>query len=368
MQRTSAFSKIVEPIFAAIAIFNLVEYGTMLLPTSLYLELTRFLIPYTSISLALAVGFGVLYGATWIQMGKRVNTPRRHARMRALLRYWLAFSISIYGFAKVFKTQFAPMFTRDDMAVGALNGFQLTWSYFAHSYTLALLIAGLQIGGSALLLWRRTSLLGGVILLPVMINIVLINYFYHIAIGAFYNSVLFSLGLIYLLLLHWKELVALFLSAPAHPPVTASRVPGFFFRLSAIAVPCVILMIVVHRTPVTPLAGKWRVERLVRNRDTVKRRDWESNGEAWTSVYIEERGAMALCANPYIYDPQRAKLEKFEYDSSRHRLQMVDGQDSLNVTISGYDGSHMRWDGLYGKDTIMLQLSKAEKQPPKENY
>lgn len=289
-------------------------------------------------------------------------------RMRALLRYWLAFSISIYGFAKVFKTQFAPMYTRDDTTVGALNGFQLTWSYFAHSYTLALFIAGLQIGGSALLLWRRTSLLGVVILFPVMINIVLINYFYHIAIGAFFNSVLYSLGLIYLLLLHGKELVALFLPAPVHRPVARSRIPGFFLRFTAIAGPCAILAILVHRTPITPLAGKWRVERLVRNRDTVKGQDWESNGEDWTTVYIEERGAIALCANPYIYDPQRAKLESFKYDSSRHRLQMVDGQDSLNVTISGYDGSHMRWDGLYGKDTIMLQLSKAQKDIPKENY
>lgn len=368
MQRSTAFSKIAEPIFAGIAVFNLFEMSAMLLPKPIFAALTRFLVPFVDVSIVMAVCFGILYGSVWIRMRNRVDTTRRHAWLRGLLRYWLAFSISVYGFAKVFKTQFAPLYSRDDIPVGTLNGFQLTWNYFAHSYTLALIIAGLQVGGSILLLWRRSSLLGVILLLPVMINIMLINLFYHIAIGAFLNSVLYSLGLAYLLLLHWKELVALFLPPVSHKPVIKSPILGFFVRFSAIALACAIIMIVVHRNPITPLAGKWRVERLVRNRDTVKGQAWESDGEAWTTVYIEEHGALALCANPYIYDPERAKLEQFQYDSGLRRLQMLDGQDSLIVTISGYDGSHMRWDGLYGKDTIMLQLSKAEKQPPKENY
>jgi hypothetical protein len=368
MQRSSAFSKIVEPIFAVIAIFNLIEMSAMLLPPSLYLYLTRYLVLYVDVSLALAIGFGVLYGMAWVRERNRVNNARRHARMRGLLRYWLAYSISVYGFAKVFKTQFAPLFTRDDMPVSALNGFELTWNYFAHSYALALVIAALQIGGSMMLLWRRTSLLGVAVLLPVMVNIVLINFFYHIAIGAFINSVLYTLGLLYLLLLRWKELVAVFLPAGPHRPVSGSRVLVLFLKLSAIAVPCASLLLAVHRSPTSPLAGKWRVEQLIRNRDTVKRNGWESDDQAWTTVYIEERGGIALCANPYIYDNQLAKLEQFEYDTSRRRLQLFDGRDSLVVTISGYDGAHMRWDGFFGKDAIMLQLSRAEKLVPKENY
>jgi len=43
------------------------------------------------------------------------------------------------------------------------------------------------------------------ILLPVMVNIVLINIFYKITIGAFFNSVIYLLALVFLLMLHVKK-------------------------------------------------------------------------------------------------------------------------------------------------------------------
>jgi hypothetical protein len=123
-----------------------------------------------------------------------------------MLRYWLALEIATYGFAKILKTQFARSYIRENTPVVQLNGFELTWNYFAHSYPLAVIIGLLQIGGAILLLFRRTTLFGVVILLPIMLNIVLINLFYHIAAGAFMNSVLFTLGLLYLLLLRRSAL------------------------------------------------------------------------------------------------------------------------------------------------------------------
>lgn len=368
MQRSSGFSKIVEPIFAVIALFNLLEMSTPLLPLSLFSSISRYFLVYIAFSLVLAICFALLYGVKWIRKSDRVNTTRRHAWMRALIRYWLAYCISFYGFAKVFRTQFAYLYTRADTPVGALNGFQLTWNYFAHSYALALVIAGLQIGGSMLLLWRRTALLGIAILAPVMINIMLINVFYHIDIGAFINSLFYTAALLYLLLLHWKELVALFLPVITERPAIGSVFLRHFLKALAIAVPAIMIIKVVRQNPISPLAGKWRVEHLVYNRDTVKANAWEVNAKAWTTVYIEEHGALALCANPYIYDNQRADLVPFEYDSSLHRLRLTDGSDSLVVTVNGYDGAHMRWDGLYGSDTVMLQLSRVEKLPVEDRY
>jgi hypothetical protein len=47
----------------------------------------------------------------------------------------------VYGFAKILKTQFAVSYLRNDTPAGQLNGFELTWNYFGHSYWLAVIIA-----------------------------------------------------------------------------------------------------------------------------------------------------------------------------------------------------------------------------------
>lgn len=66
----------------------------------------------------------------------------------------------------------------------------------------------IQISGAVLLLFRRTTLLGALILLPVMTNIILINIFYEISAGAFVNSLIFTIGLVFLIALRWRPLFA----------------------------------------------------------------------------------------------------------------------------------------------------------------
>ena len=86
----------------------------------------------------------------------------------------------------------------------------LTWYYFSYSYPLAVIIALFQIGGSIFLLYRRTTFPGAMILLPVMFNIVLINIFYKITTGALFNSVVYLLALVFLLILHVNKLKMIF--------------------------------------------------------------------------------------------------------------------------------------------------------------
>src|ERR1700729_4545616 len=89
----------------------------------------------------------LLYSIYWQKREKKenVDSEKIHHFLRSIIRFSLAYLVSVYGFAKIFKTQFAPSYFRNDIPVGNLNGFQLTWNYFGHSYTMVLIIAGLQI-------------------------------------------------------------------------------------------------------------------------------------------------------------------------------------------------------------------------------
>jgi hypothetical protein len=363
--------KFVESLFTAIAILNTGSLLVELLPRKILSKLGEHFLSHMLWAQALiSLLFGVAYSVYWQrkEMKNRINSGKLHTWFRGILRYWLVFEICAYGFAKILKTQFGITYNRDDMPVGRLNGFELTWNYFAHSYIFAVIIASFQIGGSILLLFRRTTLLGAAILLPVMINIVLINFFYDISPGALMNSVLFSLGLLYLILLHRSALIAVFLRTGSDLPKPRLGFFKYLFRFLAVA--CAFGMIFYFTTlnPPSPVAGKWTVDRLIRNGDTIKANTWLADSTAWTTVYIEDYGYLGLCPNPYVYDDDRSTWAGYKYDSSKQQMRLIfshekpDRRDTVIASVSHFDGRHMQWKGVIGKDTLLFLLSKVEKK------
>jgi hypothetical protein len=127
---------------------------------------------------------------------------------QGIIRYVLAFDISIFGFKKIFLQQFIVPYSMYDEKISNLSGEWLTWHYFGFSYTFGLIVAVAQIGGAILLLFRKTRLLGVILLLPVLLNILFINLFYGLNAGATLQSIVLSLGLIYLFSLDFKRVLS----------------------------------------------------------------------------------------------------------------------------------------------------------------
>jgi hypothetical protein len=371
LYRSSWFMKFVECLFAAIAILNVLAELVDLLPVEVQIKLSRNFFSYLLWAQALISPlFAMVYSVYWQrkEIKNRINSGKLHAWFRGILRYWLVFEICTYGFSKILKTQFGVSYNRVDTPVGQLNGFELTWNYFAHSYVFAVIIASFQIGGAILLLFRRTTLLGAAILLPVMVNIVLINFFYAISPGAFMNSVLFSLGLLFLLLLDRSALIGVFLRTGSNLPEPRLGFFKYLFRFLAVACAFGLIFYLTTLTPPSPLAGKWTVDRLIRNGDTVRANKWLTDSTAWTTVYMEDYGYLSLCPNPYVYDDDRSTWARYKYDSSKKQLRLIFSnrkpkqQDTVIAAVSHPDGRHMQWKGVIGKDTLLFLLSKVEKK------
>ena len=94
------------------------------------------------------------------------------------LRYICAFLLSMYGASKLghFQLHLPPEFA--SRPIGSLNGYLLTWFYYGYSRAYTSILGLTQLTGAALLLFRKSALLGASIMLPVMGNILLINIFY----------------------------------------------------------------------------------------------------------------------------------------------------------------------------------------------
>jgi hypothetical protein len=98
---------------------------------------------------------------------------------------WIAAALCIlYGFAKLNGSQFVVLDSELSRPMGDASGRLLTWYYFGYSPTYGNLIGVMQVLGGALLTFRRTALLAALVLVPVFVNIFLIDVFFHIALGA----------------------------------------------------------------------------------------------------------------------------------------------------------------------------------------
>ena len=300
----------------------------------------------------------------------KFNSEKAHAVFFGLIRFWLAAGIASYGFAKILGTQFSG--TNDivvrDTLIGDLTGNYLTWYYFNFSHTFILIVGYLQIGGAFLLLFRRTTLLGTFILLPVLVNIVMINLFYGIPSAPTIISIVFTAALIYLLLLHARELITLFFKTVYTLPNAGNERFKNILRIAVVAY--AFMSIYEYRLknkyllkPGDPeILGKWKVEQSSINGKGIPPNAWQTDSTAWATIYFFNAGYCAIGSNLYYFDRTKRNLGEYSFDKSKRLLQIYffKTKDSLNAVIDSFSSNKMHIKGLLGRDTIDMQLRKVK--------
>jgi hypothetical protein len=191
------------------------------------------------------------------------------------------------------------------------------------------------------------------------VNVVLINAFYHIGGAPYLNSVVITIGLLYLLLLRWPELKTLFLGRSAGIPPVRLGIFKWLMKFIAIGAAFGSIYYFVATRPTAPFAGKWKVTELKRNGKVLGDKAWLTDPTAWCNVYIEDGGKLALSPNPYIYDTEKALQTGYKYDSKKHNLELIISENyTIDVAISNYDGKTMRWNTVMNNDTLEMKLTK----------
>ena len=130
----------------------------------------------------------------------------RYPRHLDWLRYISAFLLLLYASSKLLGKQFSVAPGMALRPIGTLSGRDLAWYFFGYSHVYAVLLGLIQLTGAALLLFRKTALLGAALLVPVMTNILMINVFYFITWGAVCTSTLIFVAVLAVV---WRERQAL---------------------------------------------------------------------------------------------------------------------------------------------------------------
>jgi len=327
----------------------------------------RFLAGYVPFTILIGIAViyllaALVYILIWNRKAKQpgFNSSSTLAFWQGSIRYFLALDLCMFAFQKIFHLQFSiPMGVLDN-PFNSLSGEQMVWAFFGRFYAFTLIIAGLQIGGSILLLFRRTRLFGVIILLPVLFNILLLDYFYDL--GTVVNGyiTLLTLAALYLLLLDYDRLVQFFF-------IEKSKLPSFKFknswlknalRLSVLFIP--LLLIAIYQFPqyYPEINGKYEVKSFTVNRhahDLSTGRD-----SVLTNVFIDKTD-FVMEYNNY----QRRLIGEFNYNKAAKQITVVwhypeTEHDTIVAQITnGKNDAEKIISGRMGIQAILIDMVKA---------
>lgn len=118
-------------------------------------------------------------------------------------RIYVFIFLTIYGMGKIMGGQFHRWEKLPEeiaqTPVGELGSFDLAWVFFGYSFSYILFIGLSQIVGAAMLLFEKTKLIGTAILIPILLNIIVVDFFFRISWGAMFSACSYFTALMFIL-------------------------------------------------------------------------------------------------------------------------------------------------------------------------
>ncbi|RYU96402.1 hypothetical protein [Emticicia agri] len=228
-----------------------------------------------------AVGYGAMIGAAVgllfnVLYGKIPNAYRVQPMLVFLLRMYLAWIIMSYGLAKVFASQFPQLMANMDARLIELSPMRVAWAFFGYSKGYQVFLGWGEVIPAFLLLFRRTTLLGALLMVVVLLNVWLINIFFDVCVKL--NSFTYLSVAFYILLQYSNRLWKFFFTnqevpAPYYPDLADKQ----SFRYLGYGIKALLMFFILYQpvvsiwdslfttettTPKNKLYGAWRVEKM----------------------------------------------------------------------------------------------------------
>ncbi|MCU1278121.1 MAG: putative rane protein [bacterium] len=295
---------------------------------------------------------------------RRLQYERLQAALRVFVRYALAYEMFVYGFVKLFKLQFpAPGPARLMETFGESSPMGLLWAFMGASTPYTIFTGVVETLGGFLLLFRRTTTLGALIVLGAMTNVVMLNFSYDVPIKLL--SVHFLLLAAWLVLPDARQLVdVLVLHRPTEPalrlwtPATrGGRWARRVVKTSVIAVMTISLLPYCIKTrredgdgaPKPPYYGAYEVETFLRNGTPAPQ--VFGDAQSWRALALDRK-------NGTLRFGDGARI-MFDLPPKNGAIELgVDGHKTP-LAFATPDPAHVVLRGRYKGDEIDVTLKKA---------
>jgi hypothetical protein len=229
---------------------------------------------------------------------RRRDHATLYAWLRIAVRYSLALAMFSYGLAKWSGNQFQPP---DALRLGETFGdaspMGLAWTFLGFSPAYCWFTGLAEVLAGALLVWRRTATLGGLVAAAVMTNVVMINLCFDVPVKL-YSSLLLLMAVVVAAHDAPRLLAVLVRNTPAPPADLSAPALGPKLRALRVVAKALFLLMVpvsfaMQRAAVAemmamasygPLYGLWEVETF--SRDGAVRPPDPSDALRWRQLFV----------------------------------------------------------------------------------
>lgn len=123
----------------------------------------------------------IFIGVIWTIVAGSKGQAKLFSYLNIYSRYYLAFMMLHYGFAKIFGNQFAEPWPNDLIQpLANLNVHSLLWDFMGASRSYNFFAGLLEVIPGALLLFRKTSVIGAIASIAVLLNVLMLNIGYDV--------------------------------------------------------------------------------------------------------------------------------------------------------------------------------------------
>jgi len=311
----------------------------------------------------------------WSLLGREGSRHQSlHAWVRLLVRYSLANSLFTYGFAKVFLTQMAPAWMYLERLVepfGNMSPAGLLWAFVGYSPSYQVFSGLAEVVAGSLLLFRRTTTLGALVAVGVLLNVVMLNFSYQIDVKV--SSVNLLLSAVFLTAPDLGKLARFFVfNQRVDPPDTSDPVVGTRWLRAAVPAFKVVFAVLILYKSISfysanalfsppsnrpMLSGLYDVETFVLNGH--EHAPLTTDPARWKTVTIgDPPTAMHVQMMDSSFLHYRA-----EYDEKGRSVTLFVGNNQKNKYVlqcARPDQDHLTMEGKLGNDALAIRMRRID--------
>jgi len=319
----------------------------------------------------------VLIAAIWRLIDyKRKNYITLYLWTKIAVRYYLGVIMLLYGWIKIFLLQMPyPKLSYFYTPFGDFSPMDLVWTFIGYSAVYEFLGGFLEVLSGLLIFFRRTLVLGLIIMLGVMGNVVLFNYLYGVPVKLF-STTLVIMGL-FLLLEYIPTLINFILGEkesrikvePLQVATPWKKKTRLFLKFGSILIVLVAIIIsTFQRYSETNTHNPIEIE------GAFDVHSFEINGKEnqnyfdsirWNQVVVNKSQDGLSSDGHVMFGTTKREMAIFEIDST-DQLKITFVDDSTMV----FTGRHVNakdsliWSGEIGSDSAQLVLKRNKRAIP----
>ena len=297
----------------------------------------------------------------YLEYNKKVSSKKIFSFLQGILIYSLTATFMKWGLIKIVRLHMTTSLGWMEMPMTSLSGEKQLSHFFGQSYPMVFILGLCEIAGGMLILFRRTRLIGIMILFVMTANIVLIDTLYNVN-NPLREAIILLIGVLFLAFQDYEKIKKFFFEANDNLPrfdFDNKNLKGAI-KISAILIPIIVLVPNWKIQYREGLTGKYNIRKMTIN--GLDQPIEQCSDTTFSKVYFDLGDNFIFTNNNF----SKRQIGHFIIDEAKRIFETTweypkGLKDVFKGSVTNLDNNNrMRLIGIMAKDTVEMELEKME--------